>query len=92
MYIHVCACGLFDMVIFCNCVTLYHTTGELFAQCPVDAYPGIAVESVMDSSRYFVLRIKDPSGMSVVFFFTDGHQILKCCFTFCNSCNRMLLL
>ncbi|KAI8795420.1 adaptin ear-binding coat-associated protein 1 [Biomphalaria glabrata] len=39
-------------------------SGELFAQCPVDAYPGIAVESVMDSSRYFVLRIKDESGRS----------------------------
>ncbi|CAG5128635.1 unnamed protein product [Candidula unifasciata] len=40
------------------------TSGELFAQCPVDEYPGIAVESVMDSSRYFVLRIKDDSGRS----------------------------
>ncbi|XP_005099308.1 adaptin ear-binding coat-associated protein 1 [Aplysia californica] len=39
-------------------------SGELFAQCPVDAYPGIAVEPVMDSSRYFVIRIKDGSGRS----------------------------
>ena len=37
-------------------------SGDLFAQCPVDSYPGIAVEPVMDSSRYFVIRIKDPSG------------------------------
>lgn len=37
-------------------------TGELFAQCPVDAYPGVAVEAVMDSSRYFVLKLVDPSG------------------------------
>ena len=36
--------------------------GELFAQCPVDAYPGVAVEQVMDSSRYFVLKIQDGSG------------------------------
>ena len=36
--------------------------GELFAKCPVDAHPGIAVESVTDSSRYFVLRIKDDGG------------------------------
>lgn len=36
--------------------------GELFAKCPVEEYPGIAVESVMDSSRYFVLRIKDDNG------------------------------
>ncbi|XP_059160459.1 adaptin ear-binding coat-associated protein 1-like [Physella acuta] len=38
--------------------------GELFAQCPVDSYPGIAIEPVMDSSRYFVIRIKDDSGRS----------------------------
>eukprot|EP00041_Stephanoeca_diplocostata_P007568 m.108028 g.108028 ORF g.108028 m.108028 type:complete len:270 (+) comp16942_c0_seq1:146-955(+) len=35
------------------------TTGDLFAQCPVDAFPGIAVEPVLDSSRYFVLRVLD---------------------------------
>ncbi|KJE89453.1 adaptin ear-binding coat-associated protein 2 [Capsaspora owczarzaki ATCC 30864] len=38
------------------------STGELFAPCPVDAFPGTAVEAVIDSSRYFVLRIVDPSG------------------------------
>ncbi|XP_055335360.1 NECAP-like protein CG9132 [Paramacrobiotus metropolitanus] len=40
------------------------TSGELFGECPVDTYPGSAVESVTDSSRYFVLRIQDPSGRS----------------------------
>ncbi|XP_070560728.1 NECAP-like protein CG9132 isoform X2 [Ptychodera flava] len=35
------------------------TSGELFAKCPVDVYPGIAVEAVMDSSRYFVIRLMD---------------------------------
>ena len=40
------------------------TSGELFAQCPVESYPGIAVESVTDSSRYFVLRIRDDNGRS----------------------------
>ncbi|XP_013393981.1 adaptin ear-binding coat-associated protein 1 [Lingula anatina] len=39
-------------------------SGELFAKCPVEAYPGVAVEAVMDSSRYFVLRIRDESGRS----------------------------
>ncbi|NP_001085494.1 NECAP endocytosis associated 1 S homeolog [Xenopus laevis] len=34
-------------------------SGELFAQAPVDQFPGIAVETVTDSSRYFVLRIQD---------------------------------
>eukprot|EP01137_Pigoraptor_chileana_P031000 Opistho-2@18213 len=38
------------------------TTGELFAQTQVDAFPGAVVEQVMDSSRYFVLRIEDGSG------------------------------
>eukprot|EP00066_Takifugu_rubripes_P018183 XP_011607449.1 PREDICTED: adaptin ear-binding coat-associated protein 1-like isoform X2 [Takifugu rubripes] len=39
-------------------------SGELFAQAPVKEYPGIAVETVSDSSRYFVLRIQDGSGRS----------------------------
>lgn len=38
------------------------SSGELFAKCPVDQYPGIAIEAVSDSSRYFVLRIQDDSG------------------------------
>lgn len=37
-------------------------SGELFAMCPVDAFPGVAVEPVSDSSRYFILRLLDPSG------------------------------
>nr|CAG4648954.1 EOG090X0G5X [Polyphemus pediculus] len=37
-------------------------SGELFAKCPIDQYPGIAIEAVSDSSRYFVLRIQDDSG------------------------------
>nr|CAD7574194.1 unnamed protein product [Timema californicum] len=40
------------------------TTGELFAKCPIETYPGVAVESVTDSSRYFVLRIQDDDGKS----------------------------
>lgn len=42
-------------------------TGELFAKCPVDSYPGVAVEQVIDSSRYFVLRLQDEGGMYVHF-------------------------
>lgn len=38
------------------------TSGELFAQAPIEAYPGVSVESVTDSSRYFVLRIADDTG------------------------------
>jgi hypothetical protein len=37
-------------------------SGELFAQCPVESYPSSAVEQVLDSSRYFVIRIQDVSG------------------------------
>nr|CAI5841297.1 unnamed protein product [Callosobruchus analis] len=37
-------------------------SGELFAKCPIEAYPGIAIEAVNDSSRYFVLRIMDDNG------------------------------
>lgn len=39
-------------------------TGELFAKCPIEQYPGIAIEAVTDSSRYFVLRIQDDNGRS----------------------------
>jgi len=38
--------------------------GELFAACPVEAYPGPAVEAVTDSSRYFVIKIMDEGGRS----------------------------
>lgn len=44
-------------------ILLFHSSGELFAKCPVDDYPGIAVEGVLDSSRYFVLKIVDETGM-----------------------------
>ncbi|XP_075071886.1 adaptin ear-binding coat-associated protein 1 isoform X3 [Mixophyes fleayi] len=39
-------------------------SGELFAQAPVDQFPGLAVETVTDSSRYFVIRIQDGNGRS----------------------------
>lgn len=41
------------------------STGELFAKCPVDAFPGIAVESVLDSSRYFVIRLVADDGRTM---------------------------
>ncbi|CAH1100948.1 unnamed protein product [Psylliodes chrysocephalus] len=37
-------------------------SGELFAKCPIETYPGISIEPVSDSSRYFVLRIMDDTG------------------------------
>ncbi|KAM3963528.1 NECAP-like protein CG9132 isoform 3-T3 [Aphomia sociella] len=40
------------------------TSGELFAKCPIDKYPGLALEAVTDSSRYFVVRIQDDNGRS----------------------------
>jgi hypothetical protein len=43
-------------------IKLEDRSGELFASCPVDSFPGLAVEPVSDSSRYFVVRLKDPSG------------------------------
>lgn len=44
------------------CLFVSPPAGELFAQAPVKEYPGIAVETVSDSSRYFVLRIQDDNG------------------------------
>jgi len=40
--------------------------GELFAKCPIEQYPGVALESVSDSSRYFVVRIQDENGMCFI--------------------------
>ncbi len=37
-------------------------SGKLHAQCAVDAYPGPSVQTVSDSSRYFVIRAADDSG------------------------------
>lgn len=38
--------------------------GRLFAKCPVDEYPGISIEPVVDSSRYFVVRLKNDNGQT----------------------------
>merc|ERR1719261_1283093 len=38
------------------------TTGELFATCPVTEPGSKAIDPVVDSSRYFVLRIDDGKG------------------------------
>lgn len=40
------------------------TSGESFAKCPIAAYPGVALEAVTDSSRYFVVKILDDAGRS----------------------------
>lgn len=39
-------------------------SGELFAKCPVDRYPGPAVEAVLDSSRYFVVKLVNDDGQT----------------------------
>lgn len=39
-------------------------SNELFAACPIEQYPGPAIEAVTDSSRYFVIKIVDVSGRS----------------------------
>ncbi|XP_783531.4 adaptin ear-binding coat-associated protein 1 [Strongylocentrotus purpuratus] len=43
-------------------IKLESKAGELFAQAPIETYPGVEVEAVTDSSRYFVIRIQDESG------------------------------
>lgn len=37
-------------------------TGAHFATCPVESYPSVAVESVEDSTRYFVIRVQNDNG------------------------------
>jgi len=42
------------------------SSGQLFAQAPVDTYPGVAIEAVSDSSRYFVIRVQDDNGTLII--------------------------
>lgn len=42
------------------------TSGRLYAQCPVESFPSEAVEQVLDSSRYFVIRLVSDDGRSVL--------------------------
>jgi len=49
------------------------SSGELFAQAPITEYPGIALETVSDSSRYFVLRIQDDNGECIILFYIPCH-------------------
>jgi len=51
------------------------TAGELFAQCPLDGYPSTAMEQVLDSSRYFVIRIQDELGS---WFTSSNRQAFHC--------------
>jgi hypothetical protein len=37
-------------------------TGAHFATCPIESYPSIAMESVDDSTRYFVIRVQSENG------------------------------
>ena len=53
-----------------NDTTLYlrledGVSGRLYAQCPVEEFPSIAVEQVLDSSRYFVIRLVSDDGRTV---------------------------
>lgn len=42
------------------CIRLFDKgSSKLYAECPVAAYPGPAVQSVSDSSRYFVIAVND---------------------------------
>nr|VZI37628.1 unnamed protein product [Spirometra erinaceieuropaei] len=40
-------------------------SGQLYAQCPVEEFPGIAVEQVLDSSRYFAIRLMADNGRTM---------------------------
>ncbi|KHJ91134.1 hypothetical protein OESDEN_09008, partial [Oesophagostomum dentatum] len=39
-------------------------SGALYAKCPIDAFPGVCIEPVVDSSRYFVIRLKNDAGQT----------------------------
>jgi len=35
------------------------TDGKIYAVCPIETYPGLAIQSVADSSRYFVIKVME---------------------------------
>lgn len=39
-------------------------SNKLFASCPIETYPGPAVQQVVDSSRYFVIKVVEEGGKS----------------------------
>ena len=42
------------------CIRLFDKgSNKLYAECPVAAYPGPAVQTVSDSSRYFVIAVNN---------------------------------
>ena len=50
-------------------IKLEERSGELFAMCPVESHPGVAVEPVSDSSRYFVLKLEESSGIYNIYIY-----------------------
>lgn len=38
--------------------------GDLYAKGPIETYPGVAIEPVTDSSRYFVIRLQNDNGQT----------------------------
>merc|ERR1711992_415775 len=32
---------------------------KVYAECPIESYPGLAIQSVADSSRYFVIKVTE---------------------------------
>lgn len=53
------------------------STGQFFGQCPIDKYPSTAIESVSDSSRYFVLKLVNEQTKRTAFLgigFTDRSE------------------
>jgi len=41
-------------------IKLEEKTGEkVYAECPIESYPGLAIQSVADSSRYFVIKVTE---------------------------------
>lgn len=53
---------LFDSIIYLIRMEYFICIGDLFAKCPIEEFPGVAIEAVLDSSRYFVVRLKDDDG------------------------------
>ena len=64
-------------------------SNELFAACPVEQFPGMSVEPVTDSSRYFVICIKV---WTVFAFFKNGPSSASFSFIFSLFKQKMQIL
>uniref|UniRef100_A0A1I7ZP12 DUF1681 domain-containing protein n=1 Tax=Steinernema glaseri TaxID=37863 RepID=A0A1I7ZP12_9BILA len=49
-------------------------SGSLYAKAPIDKYPSACLEPVTDSSRYFVVQLRNDNGQAAFDFFKQAEK------------------